>query len=175
MASRFSIERTFAGNLRHPFLFVLSVILAPVLWITFVATVNAHELIVGGATCLATLFFLYFLCHTSSEELVLRPRDIIQLWRIPWYIVSGVYGITLVAFKDLLHLDPAKSLYRVCGFETSAHDPIRKARTVLAVAYTTAAPNFIILGVDAAQSRMLFHQIESSSVPKMTKALGAKS
>jgi hypothetical protein len=36
------------------------------------------------------------------------------------------------------------------------------------------APNFIIIGIDAAQSRMIFHQLERSEVPRMTKELGAQ-
>jgi hypothetical protein len=41
--------------------------------------------------------------------------------------------------------------------------------------YTTTAPNFIVIGIDPDLSRMLFHQIERSSVPKMTRELGAQS
>jgi multisubunit Na+/H+ antiporter MnhE subunit len=160
---------------RHPLLVGLTIVLTPGLWILFVGTSNPHELMVGLACSVATIVFTLFVCRFSSSELEFRPRDLMQGWRIPWYIVSGVYEITLVLAKDLLQLEPAKSLYRVCGFDTSAHDPVRAARTVLAVAYTTTAPNFIVIGVDPAQSRMLFHQIESSSVPKMTQALGAKS
>jgi hypothetical protein len=36
------------------------------------------------------------------------------------------------------------------------------------------APNFIVIGIDFHQSRMLFHQLRRSSVPKMTKSLGAQ-
>jgi hypothetical protein len=44
----------------------------------------------------------------------------------------------------------------------------------LATIYTTVAPNFIVIGIDPELSRMLFHQLERSSVPKMTGALGAQ-
>jgi hypothetical protein len=36
------------------------------------------------------------------------------------------------------------------------------------------APNFIVIGIDDDQAQMLFHQIERSSVPKMTQRLGAQ-
>ncbi len=161
-------------SLRHPSLFALSVILTPALWIVFVGSSNLHELIVGTVASLATVDFITFVCHSSNEELTLRPRDLIQLWRIPWYIAVDVYVVTLVAVRDLLHLQPAQSLYRVCGFDTSVHDPVRQARSVMAIAYTTASPNIIVIGIDPTQSRMLFHQIKSGKVPEMTKALGAK-
>jgi len=150
-------------------------VLAPALWIAFVASFNPHELFCGAIASSLTVVFLVFVCRSSSEELTLYPRDLIQLWRIPWYIAVDLYGITLVAVRDLLNIERAPSLYRVCGFDTSTQDPVRKARTVLAIAYTTASPNMIVIGIDPAQSRMLFHQIKSSKVPEMTKALGAKS
>ena len=161
-------------SLRHPTLFALSVILAPVLWIVFVGSSNLHEVIIGLVAGLATVVFVTFVCRSSNEELTLRPRDLIQLWHLPWYIAVDIYVVTVVAARDLLNLQPAQSLYRVCGFDTSAHDPVRKARSVMAIAYTTASPNTIVIGVDPTQSRMLFHQIKSSKVPDMTKALGAK-
>lgn len=164
-----------AREVRHPVLFGVMAVSSPLLWITLVATLKVHEILVGLVCAVGTTVFTFSVCHLSNTNLELRIRDIVQAWRIPWYIVSGVFEITLVLFKDLFGVAPARSLYRVCGFDTSAHDPVREARTVLAIAYTTTAPNFIVIGVDAAQSRMLFHQIESSTVPKMTKALGAKS
>ena len=170
MARPKSIQR----SLRHPVLFALSLILTPALWIVFVGSFNLHELIVGAVASLATLVFITFVCRSSDEELTLRPADLIQFWRIPWYIAVDVYVVTLVAVRDLLHLEPAQSLYRVCGFDTSVHDPVRQACSVMAIAYTTASPNTIVIGIDPTQSRMLFHQIKSSKVPQMTKALGAK-
>ena len=167
-------ERARRSRLRHPVLLVITCLLAPVLWVAFVATFNPHELLVGVAVCAATVLFSVIVGRSSEVQVELRPRDLAQAWRIPWYIVSGVTEITLVLFKDLLGIARAKSLFRVCGFDSSTHDPVRIARTVLAVAYTTSAPNFIVVGIDPAQSRMLFHQIEASPVQKMGKALGAK-
>ena len=140
----------------------------------FTGSGSEHELIVGAGASLATVLFSFFVCRLSGQTLVLRPKDLLQMWRMPWYIISGVYEIAIIACKDLVGASKTKSLYRVCGFDTSKHDGLRQARTVLAVAYTTAAPNFIVVGVDAAQSRMLFHQLERSTVPKMTQTLGAK-
>lgn len=109
-----------------------------------------------------------------NVHLEFRLRDLIQAWRIPWYVVTGVGEITWILIKDMFRISPAENLFRVCGFDSSKQDPVRMARTVLAIAYTTMAPNFIVLGVDIAQSRMLFHQIAASKVPRMTARLGAK-
>jgi multisubunit Na+/H+ antiporter MnhE subunit len=159
----------------RPLVFVLIFLANLSLWLLFAASLSGQELLLGTLISLASLVFILYISQFIKLRFELRFRDIIQAWRIPWYIISGFYEITIVLFKDLLHLSPAKSLFRVCGFDTSSHDPIREARTILAIAYTTVGSTFIVIGIDPAQSRMLFHQIEASDVPIMTRSLGAKS
>lgn len=161
-------------ELRHPVILAVSIVAAPLLWMLFVASFAIHEMLVGIVASAATVVFSLFIARESNTDLILTFRDLAQCWRIPWYILSGVFEITLVLLKDLLHIAPAGSFYRVCGFDTSTHDPLRMSRTILAMGYTTASPNCIVLGVDPAQSRMLFYQIARSKVSKMTKALGAR-
>jgi hypothetical protein len=152
----------------------LSVVAAGSLWIAFVATSNLHEMLVGILCVAVTVGFVAFVCRSAAMELTFRLRDVLAFWRMPWYILSDVSQITIILARDLLGIAPAQNLYRVCGFDASAYDPLRRARSVMAIAYTTVAPNSIVLGIDPATSRMLFHQLASSSVPKMTKALGAR-
>jgi hypothetical protein len=82
--------------------------------------------------------------------------------------------MVVILAKDLLGFKKADSLFRVTGFKRAKTNPLSVARRVLATAYTTVAPNFIIIGIDPDRNRMLFHQLERSSVPKMTQALGAQ-
>jgi hypothetical protein len=103
----------------------------------------------------------------------LRAIDVVQYWRIPWYILSGIAEISWILLKDLSG-KRAGSYYRFCGFRTSKRDPIRIAQSFLATAYTTTAPNFIVIGIDPEQNHMIFHQLERSTVAKMTKSLGAQ-
>jgi hypothetical protein len=131
-------------------------------------------MVVGLPVVIISAAFLSHLWTTESLRLDLRWADVRTGWRIPWYVVSGIGEVVLVFLKDLTGRDRAKSLYRFCGFKTSKSDPLLVARRVLATAYTTTAPNFIVIGIDYRQSRMLFHQLERSSVPRMTKELGAQ-
>jgi hypothetical protein len=107
-------------------------------------------------------------------KLDFRIVDLLTCWRIPWYIVSDSYTIVAVLLKDLAGVEKAGSFYRFCGFKTSAHDPLLMARQVLATGYTTVTPNSIVIGIDAAQSRMLFHQLQRTEVSRMAKELGAQ-
>lgn len=166
-----------AGSRREPgqpVVLAVAVVAAPLLWIVFVSSSAIHEMMLGVVTSVATVIFSVLVARESRIDVDLRARDLAQCWRIPWYVLSGVFEITLVLIKDLLHMEPAGNFYRVCGFDSSTHDKLRIGRSVLAVAYTTTAPNFIVIGIDPAQSRMLFHQISRSSVSKMTRALGAE-
>ena len=153
----------------------LGLALSYLAWIIFVGTFSFHELLVGiiGAA-LATGGMLVVNLQYPAR---FSPKmgELLTLWRIPWYLLSGSWEIVMVAGKDLLGIKPAESLFRLCGFEAGqTDDPHDVARRVLAVSYTTATPNFIVLGVNTNSRKMLFHQIERSPVPKMTKELGAR-
>jgi hypothetical protein len=143
-------------------------------WVWLVAGTHLHEMMVGaGVVVLATLYLKAV--HDSSQNILrLEWKDVVQCWRIPWYMASGIWEVIVVLLKDLTYLSRAGSYYRVSGFKSSKRDRTIIAREVLATVYTTTAPNFIVIGVDPELSRMLFHQIERGSVPKMTQALGAQ-
>jgi hypothetical protein len=144
-------------------------------WVWLVAGTHLHEMIVGALVVVPVTLFLRAVHKTSDTAVQLEWKDIAQGWRIPWYMASGIWEITVLLFKDLSYLHRAGSYYRVCGFKSSKRDLKIIGRGVLATVYTTTAPNFIVIGIDPELSRMLFHQIERSSVPKMTQALGAQS
>lgn len=144
-------------------------------WILLVAGTHVHEMIVGAASVLAAALFLFFVYRANKLHMEFRVKDILSGWRIPWYLASDICEITAIFLKDLLHIKRAGSFYRVSGFKTSYDDPRLVARRVLAIIFTTVSPNFIVIGIDYEQSRMLFHQLERSSVPKMTRGLGAQS
>jgi hypothetical protein len=132
-------------------------------------------MIVGAVVVVAATLFLRTVQKLSDTAIRPEWKDIAQGWRIPWDIANDIWVITLVLVKDLSYLRRAGSYYRVCGFKSSKRDRRIAAREVLATVYTTTGPNSIIIGIDPELSRMLFHQLERSSVSKMTQALGAQS
>ncbi len=144
-------------------------------WILLVAGIRSHEMIVG-AICIAAIAAALRIIHRSHRlHLQIHFADAAAAWRIPWYIVTGVYEITAVLLKDLFAGKRAGSYYRVANFRIRGKSPRLVARQVFATVYTTAAPNFIVIGIASEQQRMLFHQLERSNIPKMTKKLGAQS
>ncbi|MDP9037902.1 MAG: hypothetical protein M3O02_01350 [Acidobacteriota bacterium] len=139
------------------------------------AGTRLHEMMVGAGAVAASAAFLWVVHRRSALRLRFSLPDVLACWRLPWYILSGCYVITAVLLRDVFTSRRAESLFRVSGFATAQHDARMVSRRVLATAYTTAAPNFIVIGIDVAQSRLLFHQIQRSTVHTMAKQLGATS
>lgn len=156
------MSRETQGFARKPSLVLcgLSVVAVVSSWILFVGGTRRNEMLVGAGVLFLTAAFAYQVWRIETLQLQFRAMDIIQAWRIPWYIISGVHEIVAILIKDLLGIKPAHSFYRVSGFKTSKSNPRQIARRVLATFYTTMAPNFIVIGIDTHQSRMLFHQLE---------------
>ena len=132
------------------------------------------EMIVGAAVLILSSLFLYTVWRVEAFRLDFRLADVAQGWRIPGYLVSKNIEIVKVLLKCWSGRGAARSLYRVSGFKTSNSNPRLAARQILATLYTTVAPNFIVIGIDDRQSRMLFHQIERTGISTLTKALGAR-
>ncbi len=144
-------------------------------WIVFVGTFSAHELEVGILATLLAVAGTAVIDVQYPSRFEPSIRELLACWRLPWYLISGTWEIMKVAVTDLLGVSAAKSLFRVVPFDAGRKDdPRAVARRVLAATYTTIAPNFILLGINPSDQKLLFHQIERSSVPKMTQELGAR-
>ncbi len=142
-------------------------------WILFTAGVNAHEMLVGGLAVVLSFVFLLVVYRSETQRVRVRLRDVLEAWRMPWYLLSDAWVITRVLVLDLLG-KRAGSFYRVSGFRTAREQPEMVGRRVLATVYTSMSPNSIILGIDWKQSRMLMHQVARSPVSKMTRRLGGQ-
>jgi hypothetical protein len=145
------------------------------LWLVFVGTLSLHELLVGAIAALLAGLGLLVVTLQYPPRFSPDMSDLLACWRLPWYLLSGTWEVLIVAARDCLGGKRAQSLFRVSPFRAGTrHNPRATARRALAVVYTTVAPNFIVLGVNANDPQMLFHQIERGSVPKMTEQLGAE-
>lgn len=145
------------------------------LWIVFTGTFSLHELLVGigGALLAASGMFVVNLQYPARFSPSIS--DLVAFWRLPWYLLSGTWEIALVATKDALRIKRAQSLFRVVSFDAGkSQDPHANARRVLAVAYTTIAPDCIVLGVNNSNNTLLIHQFERRPVGKMMRQLGAR-
>lgn len=151
-----------------------SAIICYLFWIVFSGSFATHELLIGTIGAVLATSGMVVINLQYRARFAPTASNLLAVWRLPWYLLSGTWEIAMVAVRDLIGIKPAKSLFRVASFDAGTKDdPRANARRVLAVGYTCAAPNFIVLGINASDQSLLFHQIERSSVPKMTQDLGA--
>lgn len=143
-------------------------------WLGFAASIKPNELLVDVIVTAILTLFAFSLLRSERQALHFEVHDLFQCWRVPWYVLTGCWEITTLLARDLLMGKRTRSFYRACGFKIRKHDPVLRARSILAVTYTTMAPNFIVIGIDSNQRQMLFHQIERSSIPRMSRSLGAE-
>jgi multisubunit Na+/H+ antiporter MnhE subunit len=162
------------GMFDHPGrLLTGTTVIVALLWAGFTAGFKLHEMLVGLlATGLTVLFFANLL-RTETLNLELRGRDLLCVAHVPASILKDCWIALVVLFEDLVGKRPAESRYVACGFKTGQRDPLLVGRSALAVTYATMSPNMIVIGIDPAQSLMLYHQLRRDRVPDFVRALGA--
>lgn len=154
---------------------VQALILTPALivfWIGCVATFHVHEMIVGAVAVVLSVAFCLFVVRTLPLEFRPELADLLQAWRLPWYILVDLVQIVWVLVLDFAGR-PAPSLFRSSPWGPVKNNGRETAQRALAVAYTTVSPNCIVIGIDCQRRQLLYHQLRASELPIMTRRLGA--
>jgi hypothetical protein len=87
---------------------------------------------------------------------------------------AQVHGHRQVLARQIFLGKPADSLFHSVRFEVGGDDDESAFRRALAIAYTTATPNFVIVDIDRERGLLVYHQIKQSRIPEMTRQLGAR-
>jgi multisubunit Na+/H+ antiporter MnhE subunit len=139
-------------------------------WVLFTGMFSLHELIVGAAFTALTLAVTALAWRNMGILFLPTVRQVLCLWRLPWYVLHDSVEVSLILVKDMLGIREAGSHFRaVCFPFDPEHDDT--ARAVLATTGTTMTPSTIVLGV--ADNRLLLHQLQRSPLPKMIADLGS--
>lgn len=138
-------------------------------WVLFTGSFSLHELVLGAAFTALTLGVTSLAWRDMGILFKPTVRQVFCLWRIPWYVLHDSVEVSLVLAKDMMGIREAGSHFRAVTFpsDTEKHDI---ARAVLATTGTTMTPSTIVLGVE--DDRLLLHQLQRSSLPKMIADLG---
>jgi multisubunit Na+/H+ antiporter MnhE subunit len=143
-------------------------------WLAFTGKASASELAAGAIA--AAIAGTASLVVWSRNGATVRGASgwLLQAWRLPKYAVTGTWEI-LAAMAGHLAGRPAPSLLLSAPFEVGGDDPLSRMRRALAVAYTTATPNFVVLGIDRERGLIWYHQLRRSPIPRMALNLGVRS
>ena len=144
-----------------------------VVWGIFVGKIAADEALFAAIGTTITLLATGVIVRQRLSPPRAEWRAVAQAWRLPKYIVVGTWEIVAVLAKQIFLRKPAESLFHSVPFDTGGDDDESSFRRALAIAYTTATPNFVVIGIDREHRRLVYHQIQLSKIPEMTKRLGA--
>jgi multisubunit Na+/H+ antiporter MnhE subunit len=145
-----------------------------VLMLLYAGKIAADELIVAAVGSAVTATVSRVVLATHIAPFAAQWRAVAQIWRLPKYLVTGTWEVLAVLAAQIFLRKPAESLYHAVPFDVGADDDESAMRRALAIAYTTATPNFVILGIDREKGLLIYHQIRHSPIPEMTKKLGAR-
>ena len=144
------------------------------LWHLYVGKIAPDEALYAALGCAATVFASRIVLQNHVAPLKTQWRAIAQIFRLPEYVVTGTWEILAVLGRQIFLRKPAQSLFHSVPFENCGDDDESAFRRALAIAYTTATPNFVVVGIDRKKKLLLYHQIQLSRIPEMTKRLGAR-
>lgn len=144
------------------------------LWFLYVGKLAPSEFVFGVVSAAIAAFASQIVFAKHIAPLRAEWRSVAQVWRMPKYLVVGGWEIVSVLFRQIFLRKPAESLFYSVPFETGGDSDEDAFRRALAVSYTCATPNFVVVGIDMEHRRLVYHQIQKSDVPEMTKRLGAK-
>jgi multisubunit Na+/H+ antiporter MnhE subunit len=155
-----------------PWLLLWSIFL--LVWHVFVGHYAADELLFavigsGISVLAARVVFAEHLSPLRTEW-----RLVAQGLRMPKLIVTGTWEVLSVLGRQIFLGKRAESLLFTVPFDAGGDDDASAFRRALAIAYTTATPNFVVVGIDRERGQLVYHQIQESEVPEMTRKLGAR-
>lgn len=148
---------------------ILLAVIAMGMWLLFAAQLSLHELLLGVVFAVLATWISLLAWHQTKVRFHPTTKHLVACWRLPWYVIADCWEICVVLLRDLAG-KRAGSFFRVTPFraDTNAEGD---AQNILATTYSTASPNFIVIGID--RNRLFFHQIARSDVPRMIDELEA--
>lgn len=152
---------------------LFAIVAMAALWIVFVAGVHAPEMLVGALSIAASTAFLSLMWRAQEDHVLFRAADVAQVWRVPAQVAGDALVILKVLWQDLFSASREPSFYELHRFDGGPPCPELLGRELLAVAYLTASPNSIVLGIDERKSMLMVHQLAPTPLPELARRLGA--
>jgi len=132
-------------------------------WLIFTGQMSKHELMLGAGCVVLSVYIDFMAWRGLRIRFFPNIREMAAIWRLPWYVMSGIWEIFVILIYESVG-KRAGSFYRATPFH-AARGVKGISQIILATAYTTVAPNFIVIGIS--DGKLLFHQLERSSIPRM--------
>jgi hypothetical protein len=161
------------GTLKKAFSYSTEWVILTGIWLLFVSKYDPTELVIGMAASAIALFAVVVVQREPIVYFKPYMKWVIQLWRLPKYMVTGTWELMLALYRQVFTREGAESVLRATDFDPGGETGGSQARRALAVTYTSITPNFVVLGIDKKNSLLIYHQVLKGPVLAVTKKLGA--
>jgi multisubunit Na+/H+ antiporter MnhE subunit len=154
-----------ASALEYAFLFGL--------WMLFVSMSKPQEMVAGAMAALIAVVADATIKSIGFAKFKPRSEWLPLIFWEAWYALNGTWAILVALFKHIAG-EKSEAEFVSVPVQAGGDDAENWARRTLMTAYLTIPPNFIVLGIDVQQQRMLVHQVSPTGVPLIAKRLGAR-
>lgn len=141
-------------------------------WLVFVGTFDAAESYVGAIVAALGAVASNVVLERRIVAFYVRPRLLLIGARIFRDVAADTLVVLAVLAERMLGArEPAAKLVAV-PFGACGDDKRSAARRAMAIAFTTIAPNSLVLGIDRERRRAVFHQLRDAPTPPPLVELG---
>jgi hypothetical protein len=144
-----------------------------VLWMAFIGQWKPQEFWAGVLASAISTTAGVVLGSQRIAWFAFNPNLLKEVWRIPGYVISGTWEILRGLAQQLFSPRRPPSLLRVARYFATEDSHTAATQRALAITYTTATPNSLILNIERKKGLILYHQILPSGLHVMTRKLGA--
>jgi multisubunit Na+/H+ antiporter MnhE subunit len=143
------------------------------LWLLFVSMLKPQEIVAGLIAALIAAVADGTVKSADFAKFKPRPGWLSLIFWETWYALDGTWAIMAALFKHIAGRE-SEAEFASVRVDAGGDDAEGWARRTLLTAYMTIPPNYIVLGIDVKQQRMLVHQVSPTDVPLIAQKLGAK-
>jgi multisubunit Na+/H+ antiporter MnhE subunit len=141
------------------------------LWILFVDTLAAEELILGAISAAAAATAADVVRAQDLVRFRMRARWLLGFAGLPKRTVTDSWLLAVALWRQLRRPGSVHGLFRVLPFPVEGDDATAAARRALVTGVVSIAPNTYVVGVERNEGCMLVHQLVRDSREVVPRAV----
>ncbi len=129
------------------------------LWLLFVDTLAAEELILGAIAAAVAATAADVVRAQDLVRFRMRARWLRGLGVLPRQVLTDSWLLAVALWRQLRRPGSVRGLFRVLPFPIEGDDAVAAARSALVTGLVSVAPNTYVVGIERNEGFMLVHQL----------------
>ncbi|HZD74885.1 MAG TPA: Na+/H+ antiporter subunit E [Actinomycetota bacterium] len=129
------------------------------LWLLFVDTLAAQELVLGAIAAAAAATAADVVRSQDLVRFRMRARWLRGLGVLPAQVMTDSWLLAVALWRQLRRPGSVRGLFRVLPFPVEGDDAAAAARRALVTGVVSLTPNTYVVGVERGEGAMLVHQL----------------